>query len=164
MPTPNVAAPASSLFAWTRSSTRDRVELQAHHQRQEARFAVTEVPDDLVQAFHDISLACWRDLKEGIERSAGEQRGIRTELLDARQLVHRAARAYLVRDVKRSVQAELRREAVATTRSLLQDSAIRHKVEVHDSPVLLPTRQPEALVLPPSDGGSPATLQRRGVA
>jgi hypothetical protein len=51
------------------------VELQAHLQRQEARFAVTEVPDDLVQALHDISLACWRDLKEGIERSAGEQRG-----------------------------------------------------------------------------------------
>jgi hypothetical protein len=64
------------------------VELQAHLQRQEARFAVTEVPDDPVQAFHDISLACpcWRDLQEGIERSPGEQRSIRTELLDARQL------------------------------------------------------------------------------
>ena len=103
------------------------MELQAHLQRQEARFAVMEVPDDLVQAFHDISLACRRDLQEGIKRSAGEQRGIRTELLDARQLVHRAARAYLVRDEKRPVQAELRREAVATTESLLQDSAIRHK-------------------------------------
>jgi hypothetical protein len=101
----------------------DWVELQAHLQRQEARLAVGGVPDDLVQAFHDISLACWHNLQESIERSAGQEPGIRTQLLDARQLVHRAARAYLLRDEKRSVQAELRREAVTTTRSVLQDSA-----------------------------------------
>jgi hypothetical protein len=73
-------------------------ELQAHLQRQQARMAIGGVPPDLIQIFHDISVACWRDLQATIELSAGEQRGIGTKLLEARELVHQAVRMCLLRD------------------------------------------------------------------
>jgi hypothetical protein len=80
------------------------IELNVDLQRLEARLAVAGVPDDLVQAFHDISVRCWRDLQEDIDMDA-EQPGINKEFLDARRLVHAAARAYKKSRMGLSVEA-----------------------------------------------------------
>lgn len=89
----------------------DWVELSAHLQRQEARLAVAGVPHDLVEAFREISKACWRDQRESLERSDGEQ-GMSLALVHPREHVHRAINAYLLRQDGRRSRERLRRNAV----------------------------------------------------
>ena len=98
----------------------DWVELNVHLQRHEARLTVAGVADDLVRAFHDISIACWRDNRESLERSGGEDTGINVTLMDARRLVHAAVSHYLLRG---SVPAVSQTEAVTTTRAAIDARA-----------------------------------------
>jgi hypothetical protein len=104
------------------------VGLEVELQRQEARLALAGVPDDLIKVFHDISNACWQYLQQSIEESAGVDPGINTGLLEARRLVHRALGAYLLREQRRARTEDLRREAIAATRRVLNDPNIREKL------------------------------------
>ena len=74
------------------------IELQVQLQRQEARLAVAGVPDDLVQALRAVSERCWSDLQDHIERSGGDEPGITSRLIEAYRAVHRAIRAYLIKE------------------------------------------------------------------
>ena len=84
----------------------DWAALRTQLREQRARLAVAGVPDDLTRAFQEIPLACWRDLQESIEQSAGEHGGIGTTLLDARETVHDAVEHYLLRDRPRRARKE----------------------------------------------------------
>jgi len=87
------------------------VELKAHLQRQEDRLAVADLPGSLIEQFRAISVACWRDQHESKEHSGGEHRGISIHLLEARDAVHSAARAELLKRGSRRARRTLRTEA-----------------------------------------------------
>jgi hypothetical protein len=101
----------------------DWIELNAHLQRQEARWAVAGVPADLIQAFHAISVACWQDLQATVERSGGEHPGISKRLLEAREAVHEGARAYLLRQGSRASRDALRARATKAVSAALPTKA-----------------------------------------
>ncbi len=89
------------------------VELKAHLQRQEDRLSVAGLPDDLIDEFRAISIACWRNQHESAEHSGGEHRGMNVGLVEARQAVHSAARAELLGRGSRRSRRALRAEASA---------------------------------------------------
>jgi hypothetical protein len=68
----------------------DWIELQIQLERLGARLAVSGVPEDLMQAFHDISVACWRDQTPVLDPDDREQISIARDLLDGRRVVQRA--------------------------------------------------------------------------
>jgi hypothetical protein len=98
----------------------DWTELEAHLQREEARLAIARVPNDLVTALNEISSACWRDLRDSRE-VGDEYPGMDQELIEARRGVHRAIRAYLLREGRASARHELRRKAIAGVQTALAD-------------------------------------------
>jgi hypothetical protein len=98
----------------------DWIELQAHLQRQQARLAIGGVPEDLIQSFRTISIACWRDLQANIVGSGGQEPGIDTKLLGVREAVHCAIRMYLLREGHRSGRRESRSAALARVRIVQQ--------------------------------------------
>lgn len=97
------------------------IELTTHLQRQEARWAITGVPERLIHDFHRISIACWEDLQKTVERSAGEHPGIGKSLLDARQAVHEAARAHLLRSGTQASREALAAHASQAVESVLAE-------------------------------------------
>jgi hypothetical protein len=70
-------------------------ELRAHIERLRARMSEARVPHDLIEAFADITSACWRSYRGSMEETCGEDPGISTDLLSAREEVHEAVRAHL---------------------------------------------------------------------
>lgn len=97
------------------------IELKAHLQRQEDRLAVAGLPDDLIDDFRAISIACWRDQHESGEHSGGEHRGMSKRLVEARQAVHGAARAELLRRGSRRSRRTLRAEASTLVQTALPE-------------------------------------------
>lgn len=101
------------------------VDLESELQRQRARLAVSGVPDDLIDALSVISLACWRNHRRGLELFGEEEGGgIRTELIEARQLVHSALGAYLLGNKRGSAREALRTQAVSTAERVANDRQI----------------------------------------
>jgi len=96
------------------------IELRAALQRQQTRMAVAGVPEDLLDAFRRINEACWRYRRNEEEESGGEQSGISTALLNAREEVHRAIRAHLLREHSRPRRRTLSNSAVSLADSALQ--------------------------------------------
>jgi hypothetical protein len=96
----------------------DWVELRTELRRQETRLAVAGVPEDLVDAFRRITEACWRDARDSDEQSAGQEKGIATRLLEAREQVHRAVRAYLLREKTWVGRRKLSADAIAVVHGL----------------------------------------------
>lgn len=101
----------------------DWTELQVYLQRQQARLAIGGVPEDLIQAFHDISIACWRDLQTSIVNSGGEQPGISSNLLRAREAVHLAVRMYLIGEQSRRDRHDARLAALEQVVAVLAESS-----------------------------------------
>ena len=97
------------------------IELTTHLQRHEARWAIAGLPDQLIRDFHGISIARWEDLQKTVERSAGQHPGIGKGLLDARQAVHEAARAYLLRSGTQASREELAAQASQTVETVLAE-------------------------------------------
>jgi hypothetical protein len=95
----------------------DWIELQIQLERLGARLAVSGVPEDLMQAFHDISVACWRDQTPVLDPDDREQISIARDLLDGRRVVQRAIRAYLLPS-QRGDAHRLRDDAINTTAAL----------------------------------------------
>lgn|SRR5215213_7935085 len=95
------------------------IELKAHLQRQEDRLAVAGLPNELIDDFRSISIACWRDQHESGEHSGDEHRGMSTRLVEARQAVHRAARAELLRRGSRRSRRILRANATGLVQAAL---------------------------------------------
>jgi hypothetical protein len=106
-------------WIWTEG---EWMELNIGLQRQEARLAFAGVPDDLIEAFHEITIACWRDLQFDIEvREPEPGPGIALELLEARRKVMRAAGGYLLRNRRRAQRETLRRDAVLSVREVVDN-------------------------------------------
>ena len=97
------------------------IELKAHLQKQEDRLAVAGLPDDLIEDFRAISVACWRDQHESGEHSGGEHRGMSKRLVEARQAVHGAARAELLRRGSSRSRRTLRAEASTLVQAALPE-------------------------------------------
>lgn len=93
------------------------VDLNSHLQRQEALWAAAGVPAELIQDFRTISVACWRDLQVTVQRSAGQHPGIDSRLLQARESVHEAARAYLLATGSRPTRETLKGRASSAVRA-----------------------------------------------
>lgn len=98
------------------------IELQAHLQRQEDRLAVAGLPDALINDFRAISGACWRDQHDSVEHSGGEHRGMNIALAEAREAIHRAARAELLKRGSRRTRRALCEEASVLMRAALPES------------------------------------------
>lgn len=94
----------------------DWVELQAHMERQRARMTVARVPNELIEAFDMVSLACWHERQDNRENC--EHGGISVSLLTPRRLIYRAIRAHLLDEDNRGV---LQREALASVRQALPE-------------------------------------------
>lgn len=92
------------------------VELNAHLQRQEARWSIAGLPPDLIRDFRTVSIACWQDQQTTRERSGGEHQGIATTLLDAREAVQEVARSELLRHGSRRWRRRQRRNAATLVR------------------------------------------------
>jgi hypothetical protein len=99
------------------------IELTTEIQRQEARWAIAGVPADLIQAFRASSVACWRDQRQTVERSAGQHAGIGKDLLEARETVQEAARAFLLRSGSVGSREALRIHAIEVLEASLPDRA-----------------------------------------
>jgi len=97
------------------------IELKAHLQRQEDRLAVAGLPEDLIDEFRAISTVCWRNQHESVENSGGKDRGMSIRLVEARQAVHSAARAELLRRGSRRSRRALRAEASALVEAALPE-------------------------------------------
>lgn len=80
----------------------DWAELQAHIERQRARMMVGGVPSDLIDAFDELSAACFRDSQRSLKMSNEEMRGIGVSLLHARKATHKAIRAHLLEELDRN--------------------------------------------------------------
>ncbi|HEX9966858.1 MAG TPA: hypothetical protein VGB06_02820 [Solirubrobacterales bacterium] len=89
------------------------IELNAHLQRQQARWSISGLPSSLVDDFQAISKACWRDGRQTVEQSSGKHHMISVTLLDAREAVHNAARAALMREGSRRYRESLVADASA---------------------------------------------------
>lgn len=98
----------------------NRVELEAHLQRQQTRHELANVPADLIAAFQAISRACWEENQRVVARSGGQHSGIPTDLVDARTAVHRAIGAHLLRNQGRRARNALRRAAVNSVRTVTE--------------------------------------------
>jgi hypothetical protein len=85
-----------------------------------ARLAIAGVPNDLAQALRKISVACWRDLQEELEHSGGNEAGISRALLEAREEVHHAIRAALLREDSRKARLRLGKAALASVDAATQ--------------------------------------------
>jgi hypothetical protein len=99
----------------------DWIELTTNLERQEARWAVAGVPADLILDFRTISISCWQDLQRTVERSAGQHAGIGKGLLEARQAVHQAALAYLLKNGSGKSRDALRVRASEAVSAALPD-------------------------------------------
>jgi hypothetical protein len=93
-------------------------ELRSHIERLRARMSDARIPRELVEAFTNITGECWRSHQRSIEEAPGLDPGISTQLLDAREDVHEAVRAYLRRDRDRK---KLAIEAMASVQAALSD-------------------------------------------
>lgn len=89
------------------------------------RLTVSGVDDELVRAFHDISVLCWRDRNEEIEMTGNTDAGINGEFTDARRDLQEAVLASLLR---RAGREELRRQAVQNARAILSNPENRRYV------------------------------------
>jgi hypothetical protein len=101
------------------------VELNVNLKRHETRLGIAGVPEDLIEAFHNVSVECWRDNQDSLERSGGEQSGIEIELGRTRRLVERAAESYLVARGKDEDREQPRVEAVTETERVLAEREAR---------------------------------------
>jgi hypothetical protein len=102
----------------------DRAERQPEAAH-ETRLGIADVPEDLIEAFHNVSVECWRDNQDSLERSGGELSGIEIELGRTRRLVERAAESYLVARGKDEDREQLRVEAVTETERVLAEREAR---------------------------------------
>jgi len=103
----------------------DWIALSVHLERQEARLAVAHVPVELIDALRDISIACWRDVEQSRQTSDGEYPGMRSSLVETRQLIHRAIRAVLLNEGTHAIRASLSAEAIEAARLVRDPERLR---------------------------------------